>query len=380
MKTNNLIIPIAGQAKRFLDAGYRLPKPMITVGNRMMIDLAMQSVDYQDSNLIFIVREDHVREFSIDEVLRQKFGDDVTVVKLDTLTQGTLCTCLLAVKQIKDLSLPTFIYTPDVTFPQVALEVDDKYDGFLFTFKANSPSHSYCAVEGDLVVEVAEKQVISDQANVGLYYWKTGHDLVHYGEKLIHSNDTVNGEYYVAPVFNYMIRYGKTVGYHQVPKFYVLGTPADTDFFERRVLPVFGDKPVGLCSDHSGFQVKNWVFEQLGNTIDFGCYSLKDCDSIDFLKPAVQHIQNGVCDFVIASCRTANGMAMAANKFDGIHAAIVHDEFTAEYAIRHNAANVFCIPERNMTESLIHKILSKLESHTFDGGRFATRLMKVPHE
>ena len=372
---NNLIIPIAGRASRFLDQGYLLPKPMITVGNRMMIDLAMQSIDYSNSKICFIVREDHVREFSIDQVLKKKFGD-VTVIPIDGITKGTLCTCLLAKDHI-DKSLPTWIYTPDVCHEKISLAVDEQYDGFLYTFKANNPAHSYCRIENNFVVEVEEKKVISDQANIGAYYWRTGFSFIEYAEKLVNAQDTTNGEFYVAPVFNYMLTDKLKVGFNQVQKFYCLGTPEDVSFFEKRILPVFGDKPIGLCSDHSGFQVKSWLMQYLDNYIDFGCYSTKDCDSIDFLRPALQHIQNGVSDFVIASCRTANGMCMAANKFEGIYATIVHDEFTAEYAVRHNAANVFCIPERNMTEELVYKILSKISINTFDGGRFATRLMKT---
>ena len=144
MKKYNLLLPIAGKAQRFIDAGYTMPKPLILARNKHVIDWALESVDTKECNLIFMVRVDHIYNFSIDKILKQKFGDDITIIKIDKVTRGALETCTLARSHI-DNDLPLIIYTPDVhfgpTFNPDSIQKDS--DGFLLTFTANSPDHSY---------------------------------------------------------------------------------------------------------------------------------------------------------------------------------------------------------------------------------------------
>jgi len=176
MKKYNLVLPIAGKAQRFIDAGYLMPKPLILAKGKHVIDWSLESIDTSDCNLIFIVRLDHIYNFSIDKILKQKFGDDISIVTVDHVTQGALETCTLAESYI-DNELPLYIYTPDVYFlPQFKPDcISSDTDGFLLTFQANSPDHSYAEIgEGGIVSRVVEKEVISEHANVGLYYFKTG--------------------------------------------------------------------------------------------------------------------------------------------------------------------------------------------------------------
>ena len=84
MKKYNLLLPIAGKAQRFIDAGYTMPKPLILARNKHVIDWALESMDTSDCNLIFLVRVDHIYNFSIDKILKQKFGDDITICLLYT--------------------------------------------------------------------------------------------------------------------------------------------------------------------------------------------------------------------------------------------------------------------------------------------------------
>ena len=84
----NLLLPIAGKAQRFIDAGYTMPKPLILARNKHVIDWALESIDTSDCNLIFLVRVDHIYNFSIDKILKQKFGEDITIVKVNTVVYG----------------------------------------------------------------------------------------------------------------------------------------------------------------------------------------------------------------------------------------------------------------------------------------------------
>ena len=187
MKKYNLLLPIAGKAQRFLDAGYTMPKALILAKNKHVIDWAMDSVDTTECNLIFMVRVDHVYNFSIDKILQQKFGEDITIIKLSKVTRGALETCTLAREHI-DNDLPLIVYTPDVHFNPVfnpdTISADS--DGFLLTFTANSPDHSYSEYgEDGVVTNVVEKEVISKEANVGLYHFKSGKIFLKYLIKFI---------------------------------------------------------------------------------------------------------------------------------------------------------------------------------------------------
>ena len=86
MKKYNVLLPIAGKAQRFLDAGYTMPKPLILAKDKHVIDWAMESVKLEECNLIFMVRVDHIYNFSIDKILKQKFGEDIIIVKVDKVT------------------------------------------------------------------------------------------------------------------------------------------------------------------------------------------------------------------------------------------------------------------------------------------------------
>ena len=383
----NIVIPIAGKAQRFVDAGFTTPKPLIMVRDMHMIDWALKSVEHQDAHLIFIVLKDHVTNFSIDTILQDKFGSKVTVIVLDEVTRGTLSTCLRARSDI-DNDTPLVIYTPDVYFePEFDPNtVSDELDGLILTFKANSPAHSYVSTvysgEHLLAVKTAEKEVISEEAAVGVYYFRRGSDFVRYADLMEDRNVTTNGEFYICPSYNFAIKEGLKIGTQLVDKMHVLGTPEDLEFFTKRTLKRFGDKPVALCCDHSGFELKELTKAALAREgiafIDFGTYVDTDCDHYDFLSQAVRHIKDDVCDFGMAFCRTGQGFNIAANKVPGIRSALVFDDHTASHAIRHNCANFFALSSK-YTED-VGEVIGALCRASFDGGRHMTRIQRVEND
>ena len=108
----------------------------------------------------------------------------------------------------------------------------DAIDGGILTFNATHPKWSYAKVdETGFVSEVAEKKVISDQATVGVYYWKRGSDYVKYAEQMIEKNIRTNNEFYVCPVFNEAISDGKKIRVKTVEKMWGIGTPEDLNYF-----------------------------------------------------------------------------------------------------------------------------------------------------
>ena len=238
MKKYNILLPIAGKAQRFLDEGYTMPKPLIMAKNKQVIDWAMSSFDTTECNIIFAVRLDHIHNFAIDDILKQKFGNDVKVVIIDKITRGSVETCLLAKEHINN-DLPLFVYTPDVyyqpTFDPASVPQD--LDGFLLTFKANSPAHSYVELDSEgHAVKTAEKVVISQNAAVGVYYYKTGKMFVQYAERLIEEDVRVKNEFYVSQVYNEYILDNKKILHYPIVEIFSINTPEELSNNEKNIV------------------------------------------------------------------------------------------------------------------------------------------------
>ena len=335
-----LLVPIAGKGQRFVDDGFHMPKPLIMVDDKHIIDWSFLSINKDEYDMVFVVRKEHVYNFGMDTILRNKFGEDIKIVETDKVTSGTVASCLLA-KDLINNEQPLVVYTLDVHFQkQFSINnVDKDSDGFILTFKANNPAYSYAELDEDgLVLRTAEKEVISENAAVGIYYFKEGSTFVKYAEEMIDKNLRTNNEFYVCPLYNLMIKDGLKVRTGQVDKMYLMGTPTELNFFKNNVNKHFGKKPIALCSDHSGFELKEitkQILDEKGlKYIDFGTYVKKDCDYNDYVKQVTQFIQDKYCDFGFVFCRSGQGVNMAANKQKGIRSSLISDEWTAEMGVK----------------------------------------------
>lgn len=389
MKHINILLPIAGKAQRFLDAGYTLPKPLIMAKDKQIIDWAMESIDLKSIEkrgwtykLIFAVRLDHINNFAIDELLQEKFGEDIDIVVIDHDTDGSVSTCMLAEEYINNDDA-LLIYTPDVYF-QESFDFNDipvASDGHILTFKANSPAHSYVRKdENGLVIETREKEVISDEAAVGVYYFSTGSMFVDYANSMIDNDIRTKGEFYICPLYDMMAKRDCYITTSQVEKMHVLGTPQELKFFTDNASCVFGEKPIALCCDHSGYELKEIAKRLLDKHhiryIDHGCYKGKDCDYADYVIPASKELGKNV-DFIMGFCRTGQGVNILANQLPGIRAALVFDDYTAEHSVKHNCANFFSIPSKYVDEKMLNHMIKALKNSSFDGGRHMTRMSRT---
>ena len=108
----------------------------------------------------------------------------------------------------------------------------DEIDAGILTFESHHPKWSYAKVgDNGFVSEVAEKKVISNNATVGIYYWKHGTDYVKYAEQMIEKDIRVNKEFYVCPVFNEAIADNKKIKIKNISKMWGIGTPEDLNYF-----------------------------------------------------------------------------------------------------------------------------------------------------
>ena len=139
--------------------------------------------------------------------------------------------------------------------------------------------------------------------------------------------------------------------------------------------------PVAIGSDHAGFEYKEDVISFLdGKSVvwkDFGTFSADSVDYPDFAHPVANAVENGEASFGILICGSANGVAITANKHQGIRAAVCWEDEIAELARKHNNANIICIPARFVREGLAEEMIERFMHTDFEGGRHKTRVDKI---
>jgi ribose 5-phosphate isomerase B len=136
---------------------------------------------------------------------------------------------------------------------------------------------------------------------------------------------------------------------------------------------------IAIGADHAGFDYKQVLLEavQAAELKDFGTYSNVSADYPDFAHPVASAVESGDFDLGILVCGSANGVAITANKHQGIRAAICWNEELAELARKHNNANIVCIPARFVSIEEAKKIVAVFLNTDFEGGRHATRVGKI---
>jgi ribose 5-phosphate isomerase B len=136
---------------------------------------------------------------------------------------------------------------------------------------------------------------------------------------------------------------------------------------------------IAIGADHAGFAYKQAITDAITEVElkDFGTYSADSVDYPDFAHPVASAVENGECDFGILICGSANGVAITANKHQGIRAAICWNDELAALARSHNNANIVCIPARFISIEDSKKIINTFLITPFEGGRHANRVNKI---
>ena len=230
----NVLIPMAGAGSRFAEVGYTFPKPLIEVNSKPMIQVVLENLNIE-AKYTFVVRKEHYEKYSL-QYLLTLIAPGCNIVQVDGLTEGSACTTLLA-KEFIDNDDPLLLANSDQFMEWNSNEClyafnADGIDAGILTFKATHPKWSYAKVgEDGYVAEVAEKKPISDDATVGVYYWKKGSDYVKYAEQMIEKDIRTNGEFYICPAFNEAIADGKKVRIKEIERMWGIGTPEDLKYF-----------------------------------------------------------------------------------------------------------------------------------------------------
>jgi dTDP-glucose pyrophosphorylase len=237
---------MAGLGLRFSEKGYILPKPLISASGNPIIINVIRNMPKSDK-WIFAVREEHIKKFGIDKVIRSEIKNAI-IIPVNKTTEGQACTCLLAKKYL-DPNEPLFIASCDATY----LYDEKKYneyinkkdvDCILWTFtnrdnlKQNPNAWGWCKVDKDkmTITDMSVKIPIStnpynDHAVAGIFYFKKSKDFIDSAEAMIKENYRINNEFYVDAIPIFLKKVNKKSIIFDVKLYVSFGSPKDFEYY-----------------------------------------------------------------------------------------------------------------------------------------------------
>lgn len=139
---------------------------------------------------------------------------------------------------------------------------------------------------------------------------------------------------------------------------------------------------VAIGSDHAGFELKEnlkkYLIRRGIEVVDCGPENADRTDYPDYAKKVAGLVQRGDVERGLLMCGTGIGMCMTANRFEGVRAAVLHDNYDAEMSRKHNDANIACFRSREMSHEIsLTELLDTFLSTAFEGGRHTNRVKKI---
>ena len=236
------LIPMAGLGKRFIEAGYDAPKPLILVDGIPMIVRALESLPKANTNIL-VIRKHHICSKLLRQSLQQYFSN-IEIIEIDHLTKGQADTCLLAQKYVPKDSILN-IGSCDVGYKYDIKKYENelnKSDNLVWVYN-NNPNvlknpemYGWVKLSKENIIEYVSckkpisKNLMLDPVVSGTFTFKRAEIFFEGVEKMIEKKDLVNMEYYVDSVFNHISKVNKAFW---VERYYSWGTPQELKLYEQ---------------------------------------------------------------------------------------------------------------------------------------------------
>lgn len=231
-----IVVPAAGRGSRFLAQGYKGPKPLLSVLGKPLIKWSTDGLrGIGQAQFIFLILQEHIREYDLDQQLQRLYPGCI-VVSVNKVTEGAACTVLLAKPYLKpeeDMAIVNCdnLFLIDVF--RAKQQLSPEASAIIFYFASNYDRWSYVATDAQgYARKIAEKDVISDKATVGCYYFRHARYFIEGAEYMITHNLRTKGEFYVSPVYNILIEQGHKIQTVPCDLHFSLGTPEEVENFQ----------------------------------------------------------------------------------------------------------------------------------------------------
>ncbi|VVO11935.1 glycosyltransferase family 2 protein [Pseudomonas fluorescens] len=225
-----IVIPMVGKSSRFFNAGFKRPKYELLIGSESVFSLAVKSFEkyFKSEHFLFLVRNDYSAKTFVESELNKLGINNYSIKVFEKETLGQADTVYQGLKHIPN-ETNIYIFNIDTFRPGFTKpEFSHSCDGYLEVFKHHGEHWSFVEPAEDLkVARTTEKERISDLCSDGLYYFKSKGDFDFAFEEAFKANETAKGEYYIAPLYNNLIKNGKNVKYDliNIEKVIFCGTP-----------------------------------------------------------------------------------------------------------------------------------------------------------
>lgn len=232
MEKLHLIMPMGGRGARFFRDGFVIPKPLILLNGKPFFYWAVQSLlcDIEVADLRFVVLREHIQDFAIDEKIHEYYPEaEISVIP--EVLPGAVLTCMAGARAVGD-GQPLLFNDCDHMFRSSAFakfcaagDFSDP-DGALLSFRSDDAKFSYLRYgEDGRIVGTAEKQVVSNDAICGAYYFKNADTFLSAAEQYL--TECRYEEFFVSGVYDVLARAGKSVRSFPTDLHISFGTPAE---------------------------------------------------------------------------------------------------------------------------------------------------------
>jgi len=236
-----IIMPLAGTSELFTNAGYHYPKPLIEINGKTMIEWVLENPSKikRDHQFIFIIKEEDVSKFHLDNTLKL-ICPGCEIIKLKKITKGALCSVLMAIDKISpndSLLILNGDQIINIDFDQSdQYWFNEKCDAGIVTFNSVHPRWSYARIENDEVVQTAEKNPISNHSIAGYYYFENAAMFFESAFKTIKNDVQLDGMFFISPVINQYVLNGFKTKFLSISKneYHSLYSPQLLSEFERK--------------------------------------------------------------------------------------------------------------------------------------------------
>ncbi len=231
---------MAGRGSRFTLKGIALPKPLIEINGKTMIEWSLNNIyGINYSEMIFIILKEHDINFDLGKKLLSFNIPKTRILIIDAVTQGQLQTVLAARESIQTeediLISPTDTFVISDIKTSIAKRAHNSA-GIISVINKEGNQWSFAKIdESNRVTAVAEKKRISSLASTGIYYFSNGYQFVAESEKIVDLGEKTQGEFYIIPVYQKLINNGYIIDIDKAKEMWDLGTPESISLFKRHL-------------------------------------------------------------------------------------------------------------------------------------------------
>ncbi len=238
---------MAGIGSRFRQSGYKVTKQLLPIHGIPMFKVVLGNLITAKVKKVIIITQAELNLRPEIDKLRKITDIDFNVVEIDYITEGPASSVKLA-EPLIELDQPVVVANSDQYLNIKMTDfyndlIDSDNSGIIITMQDSDPKWSFVLLDKDgYVSEVREKEVISNLATVGIYGFKNGNLLFKSIDKMIKDRSKVNNEYYIAPVFNYLVKDGHKISTYNTGRvndiMFGLGIPEDYKNFLKNPISI----------------------------------------------------------------------------------------------------------------------------------------------